>query len=111
MGAHTRRGAALGGTMLALVGGLIPTSSRQTPVVHPVEESVLREYTGVYQWGLNSFVYMQMWDEFSGFGKPQLVSFDESGDVRTLYPIDSSHNFFAGPGASTPASIESRGAF
>ena len=71
MGAHTRRGAAMGGTMmLALVGGLIAISSRQTPVVHPVDESALREYAGVYQWGPDSFVYLQMWDEFSGFGKP-----------------------------------------
>jgi pimeloyl-ACP methyl ester carboxylesterase len=51
-----------------------------------------------------------MWDEFSGFGKPQLVAFDESGDVRTLYPIDS-NAFFAGPGAAMATSIESRIAF
>ena len=66
--------------------------------------------TGVYQWGPNAFVYLQMWDEFSGFGKPQLVAFDESGDVRTLYPTDS-HQFSAGPGAALSASIESRIAF
>jgi pimeloyl-ACP methyl ester carboxylesterase len=48
-----------------------------------------------------------MWDEFSGFGKPQLVAFDESGDVRTLYPTDRDR-CFAGPGAAVPASIESR---
>jgi pimeloyl-ACP methyl ester carboxylesterase len=112
MSVQTRRGAAIGKTMIvALFGGLIAISARQTPVVHPVDESVLREYTGVYQWGLNAFVYLQMWDEFSGFGKPQLVAFDESGDVRTLYPIDGNNNFFAGPGAAMPASIESRVAF
>jgi hypothetical protein len=49
-----------------------------------------------------------MWDEFSGFGKPtQLVAFDESGEVRTLYPTDRDQ-FFAGPGAAVPTSIESR---
>jgi len=96
---------------VALLGALITISARQTPVVHPVDESVLREYTGVYQWGLNAFVYLQMWDEFSGFGKPQLVAFDETGDVRTLYPIDGNNNFFTGPGAAMPASIESRVAF
>ena len=112
MGAQTRRGAAIGATMIvALFGGFIAISARQTPVVHPVDESVLRDYTGVYQWGPNAFVYLQMWDEFSGFGKPQLVAFDESGDVRTLYPIDGNNNFFAGPGAAMPASIESRVAF
>jgi pimeloyl-ACP methyl ester carboxylesterase len=82
-------------------------SARQAPLVRPVDERALREYTGVYQWGPNAFVYLQMWDEFSGFGKPQLVAFDESGDVRTLYPTDSDQ-FFAGPGAAVPASIESR---
>src|SRR6185503_20514552 len=112
MGAQTRRGAAIGSTMIvALLGALIAISARQTPIVHPVDADVLRQYTGVYQWGPNTFVYLQMWDEFSGFGKPQLVAFDESGDVRTLYPIDSNSNFFAGPGAATPASIESRVAF
>src|SRR5260370_5624877 len=49
-----------------------------------------------------------MWDEFSGFGKPaQLVAFDESGEVRTLYPTDGDR-FFAGPGAAVTTSIESR---
>jgi hypothetical protein len=33
-------------------------SARQTPVVRPVDERTLREYTGVYQWGSldNTFV-------------------------------------------------------
>ena len=75
--------------------------------MHPLDERALREYAGVYQWGPNAFVYLQMWDEFSGFGKPQLVAFDESGDVRTLYPTDR-NQFFAGPGAAVSASIESR---
>src|SRR5207302_942089 len=43
-----------------------------------------------------------------GFNKPgQLVAFDESGDVRMLYPTDRDR-FFAGPGVAVPASIESR---
>jgi len=47
------------------------------------DEQVLREYTGVYRWDDNAVVYLQMWNEFSGFDKPsQLVAFDESGDVR-----------------------------
>ena len=89
MGARTRGRVAIGATIVvALFGGLIAISARQAPVVPPVDERALREYTGVYQWGPNAFVYLQMWDEFSGFGKPQLVAFDESGDVRTLYPTD-----------------------
>lgn len=85
-------------------------SARQAPIVQPADEKALREYAGVYQWGPNAFVYVQLWDEFSGFGTPQLVAFDESGDVRTLYPTDG-NQFFAGPGAAVSASIESRIAF
>ena len=56
----------------------------------------------------NSFVYLQLWNEFSGFDKPgQLVSFDESGEVRVLYPTDRDQ-FFAGPGAAISTSVESR---
>jgi pimeloyl-ACP methyl ester carboxylesterase len=79
----------------------------QAPAVSAVDEKLLREYSGVYQWEKDGFVYLQMWDEFSGFGKPQLVSFDESGQVRTLYPTGRDQ-FFAGPGAAVPASVESR---
>jgi uncharacterized protein len=86
---------------------LMALSARQTPVVRAVDEKVLREYTGVYRWAPNAFVYLQMWEEFSGFGKPKLVAFDESGETRTLYPTDRDQ-FFAGPGVAVPASIESR---
>src|SRR5258708_1831867 len=81
--------------------------ARQSPAVRSMDEKVLREYAGVYRWDPNAFVYLQLWDEFSGFGKPNLVAFDESGEVRTLYPIDRDQ-FFTGPGAAVPASIESR---
>jgi pimeloyl-ACP methyl ester carboxylesterase len=49
-----------------------------------------------------------MWNEFTGTN--QLVAFDESGEVRTLYPTDRDR-FFAGPGAAVPSSIESRVSF
>src|SRR5215212_4082991 len=111
MDARMGGGVAMTATIVvALFGGFLGMAARQTPIVRPVDEAVLREYAGAYQWGPNAFVYLQMWDEFSGFGKPQLVAFDESGDVRTLYPTDSSQ-FFTGPGAATSASIESRIAF
>jgi pimeloyl-ACP methyl ester carboxylesterase len=111
MAARTTAEVAIGATMLvALFGGLGAIAARQAPVVRPADASALREHTGVYQWGPNAFVYLQMWDEFSGFGKPELVAFDESGDVRTLYPT-AGNQFFAGPGAAQPASIESRIAF
>jgi len=47
-------------------------------------------------------------NEFTGFTKPsQLVAFDESGQVRTLYPTDRDR-FFVGPGAAVSTSVESR---
>jgi hypothetical protein len=108
MSARIRRGVAIAATIVvALFGGRIATSARQTPVERPVDEKALREYTGVYQWGPNAFVYLQMWEEFSGFGKPRLVALDESGDVRVLYRTDED-SFFAGPGIAVQESIESR---
>src|SRR5215218_7994131 len=89
----------------------VPSAQRapQAPVIRPVEENVLREYTGVYQGapnGPDAFVYLQMWDEFTGFGKPmQLVDFEESGAVRALFPTGPDR-FFAGPGVNIKTSIE-----
>lgn len=93
---------------IAIVGAAIGHVARQAPAVRSVDEKVLRDYAGVYRWDDNTFLYLQMWNEFSGFDQPsQLVAFDESGDVRVLYPSDRD-SFFAGPGAAIPASIESR---
>src|SRR3954451_23556250 len=91
-----------------LLGAVVVVLALQTPAVRVVDEKVLREYTGVYRWEPNAFVYLQLWNEFVGFDKPgQLVAFDESGEIRTLYPSDGDH-FFAGPGMAVSASIESR---
>jgi pimeloyl-ACP methyl ester carboxylesterase len=100
---------AIGATIVTtLVGFAIARPALQTPTVRSVDQKDLREYTGVYLWGPNAFLYLQLWNEFSGFDKPsQLVSFDESGHVRVLYPTDRDR-FFAGPGAAVPTSIESR---
>jgi uncharacterized protein len=104
-----RSSTALGATVLsALIGLALARAALQTPGVRSMDEKVLREYTGVYRWEPNAFVYLQMWHEFSGFDKPsQLVSFDESGHVRVLYPTGRDQ-FFAGPGAAVSDSIESR---
>ena len=111
MGARSRGRVAIGGMIIAaIVGGLNAISARQPPIMQPVDEKALREYTGVYQWGPNAFVYLQMWEEFSGFGKPRLVAFDESGDVRPLYRTDED-KFFAGPGVAVAESVESRVGF
>jgi hypothetical protein len=104
-----RTSMAIGTTLAsAFLGALMAHAAVQTPTVRTVDEALLREYTGVYQSGPNAFMYLQMWDEFSGFNKPrQLVAFDESGEIRTLYPTDRDR-FVAGPGAAVSTSIESR---
>jgi hypothetical protein len=65
-----------------VLGGMIALSACQAPAVRSVDEKVLREYAGAYQWESNAFGYLQIWNEFAG--RHQLVAFDESGDVRTL---------------------------
>src|SRR6266568_2916812 len=80
----------------------------QAPAVRSRDEKLLREYTGVYRWEPNAFVYLQLWNEFSGFAKPsQLVAFDESGEIRTLYPTDAD-KFLTGPGIAVSTASESR---
>lgn len=97
---------AIGATVVvALLGVMQVRAAFQAPVVRSFDEKVLREYAGVYRWGPNAFVYLQMWNEFTGAN--QLVAFDESGEVRTLFPTDHDR-FFAGPGAAVQTSIQSR---
>jgi uncharacterized protein len=97
---------ATGGMVLVVI--IVALSALQTPAVRVMDEKVLREYAGVYRWEPGVFVYLQMWNEFTGFDKPgELVAFDESGEVRTLYPTGRDQ-FFAGPGMAVSASIESR---
>ena len=88
----------------ALLGAVIARSAFQAPPVRSVDATVLREYDGAYQWGPDAFLYLQLWSELAGTN--QLVAFDESGEVRTLYSADRDR-FFAGPGLASPASIES----
>src|SRR5687767_1036476 len=105
-----RRTTIIGAVLVAAVaGGAVVARNRlQAPAVRTVDENVLREYTGVYRWGPDAFVYLQLWHEFTGFDEPgQLVAFDESGVIRVLYPT-ADDRFFAGPGAAVPSSVESR---
>src|SRR3954464_11684488 len=69
------------------------------------DERALREYAGVYKWRDDTFVYLQPWAELSGTN--HLVAFDESGEIRTLFPRDRDH-FFAGPAAGDSSAIQSR---
>jgi uncharacterized protein len=96
---------AIGAAVVTLLGIVSSGPSFQAPVVRAVDEKTLREYTGVYRWEPDGFVYLQMWNELSG--KNELVAFDESGEIRTLYPLDRDR-FFAGPGAAVQAVVESR---
>ena len=88
---------------LVLGGGAL--DCQQSARVDSADEKPLREYTGPYRWDQNRFVYLQLWAELSG--KNQLVAFDESGDVRTLYPAGRD-SFSTGPAAAVPTPIESR---
>jgi len=93
---------------IAVAGVAAGPGDRQAPSVSAVDEAVLREYTGVYRWDDKTFLYLQMWNEFSGFDKPaQLVAFDESGEVRVLHPTGTDQ-FFTGPGAAITGAVESR---
>lgn len=96
------------GVAVVLVGVAVARSWPQTPAVQPVEETALREYAGVYEWAPDAFVYLQLWNEFTATN--QLGAFDESGEVRVLYPMGPDR-FFAGPGAAVATSIQSRIAF
>jgi pimeloyl-ACP methyl ester carboxylesterase len=78
----------------------------QPPPVRTPDPAALRELAGAYQWTDGGFLYLQPWAELSG--TRELVAIDEGGEVRTLYPLDGTDRFFAGPGAAVSTSIESR---
>ena len=90
--------------LAALVSTLIARSF-QSPAIRAVDEAILREYAGTYQWDRNAFVYLQIWPELTGTN--QLVAFDETGELRILYP-SAPDRFFTGPGAAIPTPVESR---
>jgi uncharacterized protein len=85
--------------------GITIAAVLQSPAVRQVDESALREYAGVYQWGTDAFVHLQLWNEFSGTN--QLLSFDDTGEIRTLYPTDRDR-FFTGPAIAIAKSVESQ---
>src|SRR3954469_4042029 len=77
----------------------------QQTSAHGLDERALREYAGVYQWRDDTFVDLQLWAELSGTN--HLVAFDESGEIRTLFPTERDH-FFAGPAAADSSAVQSR---
>jgi hypothetical protein len=60
----------VGVASLAAVLGASLMAQPAPPRITPLAESMLRDYTGVYQWAPNGFVYLQLWKEFSGFSNP-----------------------------------------
>ena len=82
-------------TLTAVVPSLMVALPAPQNSVRPVDEKILGEYAGVYRWQDKGFIYLQIWSELSG--KNELVAFDESGQVRTLYPTEGD-GFFTGPG-------------
>jgi len=64
----------------------------------------LGQYVGAYEWGPDHFVYIQFWDEL---GKDQLGVFDESGEIRALYPMEKD-KFVVGSGIAIPIPVEAR---
>ena len=89
----------------AILSASIASSLSQAVPAPSTDDEPFREYVGTYQWGPDHFVYLQMWNEFRG--KNDLVAFDESGEVRTLFPAEGG-KFVTGPGAAVPNPIESR---
>ena len=86
---------------------LVVGRALQAPEIRPLDEAALREYTGVYQWDGDEFVYLQLWKMTSFEAPSDLVAFDESGDVRALYST-ARDRFFAGPGAAIKTTVESQ---
>ena len=74
----------------------------QTPAL---PTGAARSYTGTYQWGRDRFLYIQLWSEFTG--KNDLVAFEESGEVRTLFPTGAGR-FTTGPAAAVSDPVEAR---
>ena len=89
----------------AVLSALVAVSLSQVTQPPSSGDQSLSKYVGMYQWGPDHFVYLQMWSELRG--KNDLVAFDESGEVRTLFPAEEG-KFVAGPGAAVSDPVESR---
>jgi hypothetical protein len=92
------------GTLAVALLAVVARSSLQT--TRPaLDLAALRDYSGVYEWSPGAYVYLQPWNELTE--RDELVAFDESGDVRVLYPGERDR-FSAGPGAAVQTPVESR---
>src|SRR5689334_13902689 len=65
--------------------------------------TTLSEYEGNYRSGSHT-IYLQRWSELTG--TDHLTAFEDSGEARTLYPLDRDQ-FFAGPAIADSTRRES----
>jgi uncharacterized protein len=100
----TRTRLCAGAVIVGLLSATLIRSKVSTAGGDAADERTLREYVGVYQWSTDGFVYLQHWNEFAGTN--ELVAFDETGDVRTLYAAERDR-FTAGSGAAMRTPVES----
>ncbi len=100
-----RKRVLVGSLIVLTVLGTLLARSLQNPTIRTADAATLREYAGVYQWGPNAFLYLQLWPELTATN--QLMALDETGEVRALY-LTEPDRFFAGPGAAVPSPVESR---
>jgi pimeloyl-ACP methyl ester carboxylesterase len=94
----------IGGAIGLVYLSALQPAAPQVPAMLAVDEQVLREYTGTYQWDPTHVVYLQVWAEFTGSN--QLFAFDGNGDVRVLFPTERDR-FFTGPGIAVRTALES----
>ena len=92
------------GTLAVALLALVARSSLQT-MTPALDVAALRVYSGVHQWAPASYLYLQPWNELTG--RDELVAFDETGEVRVLYPGERDR-LSAGPGAAVQTPVESR---
>ena len=97
-------GAAVGSVLL---GTMIGLSAFQPPAVRAVDEKRFVNTPACISGSRTPLCISRCGVNSAGQQAEQLVAFDESGEVRALYPTDRDR-FFAGPGMAVSASIESR---
>jgi pimeloyl-ACP methyl ester carboxylesterase len=96
----------IGGAIgLVCLGSVLVHCAPQVPPMLAVDEQVLREYAGTYQWDQTHVVYLQVWAEFTGTN--QLFAFDDTGGIRVLFQTDRDR-FFTGPGIAVRTALESQ---
>jgi len=99
-----------GGGEDELTGDVVKGSERGSfqlmRTVQP-DQNDLAQDAGAYAWEGNEVAYVQFWSEL---GNEQLGIFDESGEIRALYPMGKDR-FFVGAGIASPAPVEARVVF